>query len=96
MIKYVFKITIKRIKIKWINAKPHQNIQNDRESMYIFEAIEVCDAFVNYLDTEYKNVILDYLNNWLLFINIIWSHDYRWNWCSFAGSSVRSILMKGK
>lgn len=36
-----------------------------RINVHFFEVIEVCDAFVNYLDTEYKNMILDYLNNWL-------------------------------
>lgn len=30
-----------------------------------FEVIEVWNAFVNYLDTEYKTMIWGYLNNWL-------------------------------
>lgn len=44
-------------------AKPYRNFLNEEETQSSFEVIEVWNAFVNYLDSEYKNVILDYLNN---------------------------------
>lgn len=46
-----------------LDAKPYRNILNEEKLKVIFEVIEVQNAFVNYLDTAYKSVILDYLNN---------------------------------
>lgn len=76
-----------------LNPKPYRNIPNEEKLKVVLEVIEVWNAFVNYFDTEYKNVIVDYLNNWLvlqfalkLWLQMELMHE----------SSAVSILMKGK
>lgn len=44
----------------------------------VFDVVEVQNFLIHYLDTEYKNVILDYSSNYL-YSNFLCSYDYRWN-----------------
>lgn len=46
-----------------LNAKAYRNFLNEEKLKVVIEVIEVQNAFVNYLDTAYKTVILDYLSN---------------------------------